>query len=328
MRIPKISYLFISALLLSVSCSKDSETDSDKENSQAGGPDSENPETGKPETGNANKAKAQQLYADYYKASQNTESDISWTGSVPECRPGTVPQETLEKIFLRLSYFRKAVGLNNGIANNTTKSEKAQKAALMTHANGTLEHYPPSDWKCFTADGDEAAGKSLLTTTKNAAAIDSYIRDQGSDNYPVGHRRWLLWPRLQEIGVGNTSSYNAMWVIGNPGTRPADTPEFIAWPPQGYLPKQLAYPRWSFSIAKADFENTEISMRVKNGENIALEIEELTGIYGDNTIVWGPDVNTNALTEDTTYTISLNNVVIEGSLKDFEYEVTLFDVSQ
>ncbi|MGB6153168.1 MAG: CAP domain-containing protein [Pricia sp.] len=327
MRIPKFSYLFISALLLSASCSKDSETDSDSENAQ-GGTDTENPETGKPETGNADKAKAQQLYADYYMASQNTESDISWTGSVPDCQAGTVPQETMDKIFLRLSYFRKAVGLNNNVVNNTTKSEKAQKAALMMHANGTLDHFPPDNWNCFTADGKEGAGNSLLTSTKNAAAIDSYIRDQGSENYPVGHRRWLLWPRLQEIGVGNTSSYNAVWVLGNPGSRPADTPEFIAWPPQGYLPKQLAYPRWSFSIDKAEFEDTKISMRVKDGANIPVEIEELTGIYGDNTIVWRPDVNINTLTEDTTYIVSLSDVSIDGNATDFEYEVSLFDVNQ
>lgn len=326
MRIPKIFFLFISALMLSTSCSKDAQSDNDEDNSQGNGPDTENPESGKPETGNADKAKAQQLYADYYMASQNTSSDVSWTGNEPDCQAGTVPQETIDKIFLRLSYFRKAVGLNNEIDNNTSKSEKAQKAALMMHANGTLSHDPPDNWKCFSVDGKEGAGNSLLTSTKNAAAIDSYIQDQGNDNYPVGHRRWLLWPRLQEVGVGNTSSYNAVWVLGNPGTRPADTPEFIAWPPQGHLPKQLAYARWSFSIAKADFTNTEISMKVKDGNNVSLEVEELTGIYGDNTIVWMPDVNTNTITDDTTYIVSLKKVDIDGSLKDFEYEVVLFEV--
>lgn len=327
MRIPKFSYLILSALFLSVSCSKDSAADN-QDNSQTDGTDTENPETGKPETGKADRAKAKQLYADYYNASRDTGSEISWTGSEPDCLPGSVPQDTKDKIFLRLSYFRKAVGLNNAIAENTSKSEKAQKAALMMHANGILDHFPPDDWKCFSADGKEGAANSLLTSTRNAGAIDSYIQDQGGDNFPVGHRRWLLWPRLQEIGVGNTSSYNAVWVLGNPGTRPADAPEFIAWPPQGYLPKQMAYPRWSFSIAKADFGDTEISMRVKNGENIALEVEELTGIYGDNTIVWKPELNPNTLTEDTSYVISLNKVGIDGDSQDFEYEVVLFDVDK
>ena len=328
MRIPKFSMLFISAIVLTMSCNKDSESNSLQDDSQTDGTDSENSETGKSETANADKEKAQQLYADYYLASQSSNTDISWTGNVPECQPGTVPQETLDKIFLRILYYRNAVGLNNDISNDTTKSEKAQKAALMMHANGALDHFPPDDWKCFSTDGKEGAASSLLTSTKNAAAIDSYIQDQGDENYPAGHRRWLLWPRLQEIGVGNTSSYNAIWVLGNPGTSPEDAPEFIAWPPAGYLPKTLAYNRWSFSIAQADFADTKISMKIKDGENISLEIEELTGIYGDNTIVWRPDINVNILTEDTTYIVTLSGVNIDGERNDFKYEVVLFDVTQ
>ncbi|HEA20438.1 hypothetical protein LCGC14_1775200 [marine sediment metagenome] len=326
MRHPKITYLLAAALIVLLSCNKDSATDNEQIDFQD--TDTESPESAKPNSGNADRAMAQQLYIDYYKASTNINTDISWTGSVPDCTAGSVPQVTMDKIFLRLSYFRKAVGLNNSVANNLLKSEKAQKAALMMHANGTLNHFPPNDWKCFTVDGEEAAGNSLLTSTKNAEAIDSYMRDQGDDNYPVGHRRWLLWPELQEIGIGNTSSYNAIWVLGNPGTRLEDTPEFIAWPPQGFLPKQLAYSRWSFSIAKADFRETQISMNIKNGRSIAVEVEELTGIYGDNTIVWKPDVNVNTLTEDTTYVVSLENVILDGIVKDFDYEVTLFDVDQ
>ncbi|WP_373516484.1 CAP domain-containing protein [Pricia sp.] len=326
MRIPKLSHILISTVLLSVSCSKDS--DNEPNNPQTDGPDTENPETGKPETGEAERAKAKQLYADYYEASRDTGSEVSWTGNEPNCQPGTIPQDTRDKIFLRLSYFRKAVGLNNEIAENSSKSEKAQKAALMMHANGTLSHEPPNDWKCFSEDGKQAAQNSVLTSTRNAGAIDSYMRDQGQENYPVGHRRWLLWPRLQEIGVGNTSSYNAVWVLGNPGERPADAPEFIAWPPKGYLPKQLAYSRWSFSIAKTDFARTEISMTTKTGENIGLETEQLKDGFGDGTIVWRPSVDTNSLAEDTAFIISLKNVDVDGETKNFEYEVVLFDVTR
>ncbi len=321
MRISKFSYLFLSAFVLAVSCSKentlengDSTTDID--------------ETTDKTIDEKSRSAAKKLYTDYYMASSASTSDVSWTGNEPACDPGSVPQATKDKIFMRLSYFRKAVGLNNEIAENSSKSDKAQKAALMMHANGTLNHNPPNNWKCFSSDGEQGAENSLLTSTKNADAIDSYMRDQGSDNFPVGHRRWLLWPKLQEIGVGNTSSYNAVWVLGNPGTRPADTPEFIAWPPQGHLPKQLAYPRWSFSIAMADFTETKISMKVKNGDDVSLEIEELTGIYGDNTIVWKPAINMNTLSEDTGYVVSINNVGIGGEIKNFEYEVVLFNVNE
>lgn len=192
----KFFFLFISAILLSVSCSKESAADNEQDIPQTDGLGTEKPDVGKAEADKANRAKAKQLYTDYYVSLHASTSDLSWTGNEPSCDAGSVPQATKDKIFMRLSYFRKAVGLNNEITENSSKSEKAQKAALMMHANGTLDHFSPNDWKCFSTDGKEGAGNSLLTSTKNAAAIDSYIRDQGSDNYPVGHRRWLLWPRL------------------------------------------------------------------------------------------------------------------------------------
>ena len=273
------------------------------------------------------RAEAKKLYEDYYLASSNTTSDVSWTGDEQTCDPGTVPESIKAKILMRLQYFRKAAGLNNTIEERISKSEKSQQAALMMHANGTLNHFPPESWNCFTNDGKEAAANALLTSTKNSASIDSYIRDQGNENYPVGHRRWLLWPRLQEIGIGNTSRYNAIWVIGNPGNVPEDAPDFIAWPPEGYLPANLVYSRWSFSIANADFSDTKIEMRAANGNSIPVQIEELTGIYGDNTIVWVPEIDNNP-TEDRTYSITIKNVLIDSEPQEFQYDVTIFDPNQ
>jgi len=309
----------MAVILLTFSCSKENSIDNDGSQS----PDTDN--TTDKTVDEASRSAAVQLYEDYYVSSSASASDVSWTGSEPDCQPGEVPQETMDKIFMRLLYFRKAAGLHNNIAENSSKSEKAQRAALMMHANGTLDHDPPTDWKCYSQAGDEGAGNSLLASTRNADAIDTYIRDRGNENYPVGHRRWLLWPKLQEIGVGNTSSYNAIWVLGNSGEPPSDAPEFIAWPPPGYLPKQLAYARWSFSIAKADFERTEITMTTDTGENIAMETEELTGIYGDNTIVWKPEINISTLSEDTTFMVQVNNVGIAGEMRDFAYKTVLFD---
>jgi len=268
---------------------------------------------------------AKKLYTDYYIASKTESVDVSWSGNEPSCDPGAVPQKTIDKIVMRIEYFRRAAGLTNSILENKTKSEKAQHAALMMKSNGTLNHSPPDSWKCYTEAGKSGAGNSLLTQSKNAEAIDSYMRDAGSANGPVGHRRWLLWPKLQEIGIGNTNTTNAIWVLGNAGTPPSDAPEFISWPPKGYAPKQLAHQRWSFSIANADFTATSVSMKNQNNQSVELTIEELNNSYGDRTIVWVPSINTNALMEDTVFTVSIENVGIGNALKNFDYEVILFD---
>ena len=276
---------------------------------------------------NSARVEAIKLYQDFYLASSTSTSTELWTGHEPSCNPGTTPQTIKDKIFLRLDYYRKAAGLNNTLTENNLKSAKSQDAALMMHANGSLNHFPPNSWKCFTDAGKEAAANSLLTSISGAAAIDSYIRDQGAENAPVGHRRWLLWPRLQEMGIGNTNRYNALWVIGNAGTAPADAPDFIAWPPEGFVPKQVVYPRWSFSIANADFSTTTVRMKYKNGGTVSLQTEDLSEAFADNTIVWQPDLNLINIDSDTTFVVTLNSVVINGEETDFEYEVVVFDAS-
>ncbi len=320
--------LFFSLLLVLASCETDATVDAIVDEIEEEGQTEEEGETEEESGTTTARVAAKKLYEDYYLGSKSETGDVAWTGDEPSCNAGNVPQEMMDKIFDRLNYFRKAVGLNNTVSENATKSEKAQAAALMMDANNKLDHFPPDSWKCYSADGSEAAGKSLLTTARNAESVDSYMRDAGSNNGPVGHRRWLLWPRLQEIGVGNTAQANAIWVIGNAGSTPADAPEFISWPPKGYSPQQLAYPRWSFSIAGADFSNAQISMKDAAGNSISLQVEDLDPNYGDPTIVWVPDgIMTNSQ-EDTVYTVNLQDVAVSGEMTSFEYEVVLFDVNR
>jgi len=310
-------FLFsLSLIFLFISCSEDALEQDDIQQIE---PEQEIP------VDNVSRLEAKNLYIDYYLVSQTSGSDLSWTGDESSCNPGNVPELTKSKILQRLDYYRKAAGLNNIISENISKTNKAQMAALIMNANNQLDHDPPSSWKCYSNEGKEGAGNSLLTMTKNAEAIDSYIRDQGADNGPVGHRRWLLWPRLQEIGIGNTNRSNAIWVLGNAGTPPSDAPEFVSWPPKGYVPDRLVFPRWSFSIAGANFSSTTISMQDANNNAINLQIEALSNSYGDPTIVWIPESIITNVTADTSYKITLKDVDLNGVLTDYSYQVTLFD---
>jgi hypothetical protein len=301
--------LFLSGCLL-VSCSKDGSTTEDPE---------------KIPVNNVSRQVAKELYEDFYTPSISGGDDISWTGDEATCEAGNIPQETKDKIFMRLAYYRKAAGLHNDMDENASKSDKAQQAAMMMKANNQLEHSPPNSWKCYSAAGKDGAGSSLLTRSKNAEALDSYIRDQGSKNGPVGHRRWLLWPKLQEIGIGNTDSSNAIWVLGNTGVPLESAPEFIAWPPEGYIPDTMVSPRWSFSIADADFTATRDTMKDQNGAPINLQLEALDNQFGDRTIVWVPQGISKNVSEDTNYIVTLEDVGVDGTVRNYAYTVILFD---
>lgn len=271
-----------------------------------------------------NKTAIQKLYTEEYIASILT--DIGWTGNAANCTTGNTPTATQNKVLQRVNFYRKLVGFPGNVVLNNTKSQKCMQAALISKANNSLSHAPPASWSCYTIDGREASGKSNLSLgSAGSRAIDAYIKDAGSGNYFVGHRRWVLYPKLTEIGTGDTDRSNALWVIGNFGSVPDNMPEFIAYPPKGFMPQDLVYDRWSFSIPAADFSNATVTMTDAAGKTINVNTEQLKNGFGDRTIVWVPEEINTQSANDITYKVNISGVKLStGETKDFSYEVTLF----
>src|SRR5690606_16792170 len=93
---------------------------------------------------------------------------------------------------------------------------------------------------------------------------------------------WILLPQLRVMGTGDVpgsetfNPANALWVVDKSvhDPRPQTREPFVAWPPPGYVPYRVVYPRWSFSYAGADFSHTTVHM-AQNGEEVAVEVEPL-----------------------------------------------------
>jgi len=282
------------------------------------------------------------LYHEVYMASQNYAAIHGWTGDVAARDAGTTSASFKEDVRRRVNYFRAMAGLPANITFDETKSAKAQKAALIMSHQGALSHYPATDFPdnpCLSADGEEAAANgNLALGSYGPGAIDQLMEDDGDNNAVVGHRRWLLYSRAQEMGTGDIpiespaspySSANCVWVIGNFAATPA-TPPQIAWPPAGYVPYHLApasnidYPRWSFSYPGANFSAATVTMS-QGATNIPVVKESVGTGYGDNTLAWRPDgIPSDAPASDTTYTVNITG--ISGApFTSRTYQVTLID---
>jgi len=171
------------------------------------------------------------FYHEVYRASEGYETRIAWTGDVASCLAGDISEVFRDDTRRRINYYRALVGLPANITFNPVKSAKAQAAALIYAANQGLSHFPIRDfpqWSCLSADGDDAGQHgNIALGTFGPGSVDAYIRDNGGNNAAVGHRRWLLYPPAVEMGSGSIppgpygSSANAIWVIGDFGSRPA-----------------------------------------------------------------------------------------------------------
>ncbi|MDF3821269.1 ankyrin repeat domain-containing protein [Leptospira sp. 96542] len=291
-------------------------------------PESKLPETSKKsrmfyDLNHGDKTSVLQFYKEFYLKSGRIPN--GWTGNTKTCQAGENTSEYNDATLQRINYYRMMAGLSPISSFVEEFNQKAIRSSLIMEAQGSLSHYPTSGWHCFSEAGKEAAGKSNLALEAGAASIDSYILDPGASNYFVGHRRWILFPSLATMGTGSTKNANSLWVMGERSESNAKVP-FVAWPPEGYVPVDLfldANYRWSFSVAKADFSKTKISM-TSNGKTFSVIKEKSASGFGDNTIVWRTNLRLNQNDNDQKVKVTLENVIVSGETKSYSYDVIFF----
>jgi hypothetical protein len=287
----------------------------------------------------SSREEVRQFYRGIYAASDDV--PMGWTGSYTTGAAGDTLAAYKEAVALRINFFRALVGVPAAVSLSPTFSAKAQQAALMMSANQALSHFPPNSWTFFTADGAEAAANSNIALgNAGPDAVTAYMNDNGGNNAAVGHRRWIIYPQTRTMGTGDVPGNgasllpaNAVWIFDDLfGTaRPATRTTAVTYPPAGYVPHTLVWPRWSFSHPGASFTNATVSM-TRNGQAISAAPEPLSTGAGEPTFVWvydGQDTDAGLAharpLADTTYTVSLSNVVIGGASQNFTYNVTVFD---
>ncbi|MCW2782394.1 MAG: hypothetical protein JWR35_2843 [Marmoricola sp.] len=215
---------------------------------------------------------------------------VSWTGSIFGCQPGTNSGASDAAALTEINYIR---SLNHlaPVTFNSNLSAHARSAALMMAANHTLDHNPPSSWKCWSSAGATSASQSDLAMSEPAItsgmAISLYMDDDGSSNVAVGHRRWILYPFTTTMGIGSTDTTNALTVVGptDPG-RP--NPAWVSWPSAGAFPVAMEpNGRWSLSSGDSRTKFGKSVVRVyRAGQRVPIHQWPVTNHYGMPTIVW------------------------------------------
>lgn len=213
-----------------------------------------------------------------------------WTGSVSGCRPGSNSSTSIRATQQAINFVRSLNGL--GPVNiSPWMSRRAMQTALMMDANDRLSHYPTRSWRCHTWAGDVTAAKSNIALSYPQVTagrlIDMYMDDRGWANTAVGHRRWILYPFTVAMGLGSTTTANALTVVG-PTSRSRPNPRWTSWPSHGYFPGPLEPAgRWSLSsgIRSEDFSRAVVRVW-KNGNRIYPRKYRVHNGYGMPTIVW------------------------------------------
>jgi hypothetical protein len=159
-------------------------------------------------------------------------SEGTWTGDADTCAPGDVTEPGRSNALKILNLYRFLAEMPE-VTTEAVRNTKAQECALMQSVNGGLSHTPPTTWKCYTAGGSEASGKSNISSGKGVTSMDIYMTDRNVAQ--MGHRRWVLANSLGPVGLGSATA-SCFWNLD--GTGKAGKP-FVAWPPIGPVPADV-----------------------------------------------------------------------------------------
>jgi hypothetical protein len=290
----------------------------------------------------ASREEVRVFYNSVYSASVGV--PIGWTGAVNGCNPGTISQAYLDATLLRVNFYRALAGVPTGIVFSNAFNTKVQATALLMSANNNLDHAPPANWTCWTTEAADGAGKANLNLgSAGPDAVDSWMGDAGANNTATGHRRWVTYAPQLVMGSGsvpastfnnvNFVSASALYVFGPTASpRPATREPFVSWPPKGFIPYPVVFHRWSFSYPGADFTGANVAIQ-RGGTNVPVLVQSRTeNGFGDNTIIWVPnnlDPNTGDAwakpSADDPWTVTVSNVLTNGTPASFTYTVTIFD---
>lgn len=229
---------------------------------------------------------------------------FQWNGNTIKCDAGRVDLSVHQKVEDRVNYFRRNAGVPE-IYLDPELNDWCQKAALMMESNRKLDHEPKRAWRCYSDEGATAARYSLLTQGANTTmAVTSFFAD--NQNPSVGNRRWMLYPNSMSLGHGSTENYCVLWALDDSGT--VDTnlykEQFISWPPEGIIPKMMAFRYWSFSLDQ-DLKGAKVVMKEGNTVIPVKMVDQVPG-YGLPTIVWETEIDPRTFQEDHTYTITVS----------------------
>lgn len=281
---------------------------------------------------------SRQFYRAVFAGSEGV--PMGYTGDTVAGRAGDTSLAYKEAVRLRINFFRAFAGLPGEIQFNAVFNAKCQQAALLASLNNAISHTPASSSLGYTAEAGEAAGKSNLSlASAGPEAILDYMLDAGAGNKDVGHRRWVLYPQTREMGtgdvptVGTFNSANAQWILdaNAAGPRPATRQPYVAWPPAGYVPYRLVFPRWSFAVAGASFSQAFVTVK-RDGVPVKVAVGSVLVGYGENTITWTIDGQDPAArvtlarpAADVTFAVEITNVLVGGVSQSYRYTVTAFD---
>ncbi len=211
----------------------------------------------------------------------------TWSAGATQCAAGSLPEAPRQASIAWVNLYRAMAGLAP-VAEAAADRAGAQGCAVMLERNGQLSHTPAATWACATDAARATAARSNLSGNPGFPmspwnAVRGWIDESRDLSGTLGHRRWLLSPELHTVSYGQTGSF-ACLSLGL-GSRVANAPQWVSWPPAGWVPTALMGTIWSFSKPGVSAPGTTVQV-TRDGAAVAMAASAQRAGIGDDTVSW------------------------------------------
>lgn len=295
-------------------------------------------------------------------APKGTDGIFEIEPDVPNCEPGKLSMDYQKRFVRRFNQIRAQHELPP-VAITESELEPTQEAALAIVANAQISHGTSPNSLCYTEEANRSSIESLLLVSAGNEVGDPQDPDrvlrawlQDLTQQDLGHRRWMLDPFVVKVAYGFVMGeaqvefqYSpvigaTLDVIDNVEPNIDGSPDFVAYPYELY-PSHLFAKEGDFSFSvipdlsgrlvnagKVSFVNASVTVQ-KDGEPMTVTNQRFyeTHVMGDiaigdkiigvpNVLIW----KVGGLEDNTRYTVTIADVLVEGESRDYEYTFTLF----
>lgn len=279
----------------------------------------------------------------------------------PPYKIGKLHPDYIKQGVKTANFYRYMSGLPMNLIDTEELNSLSQYGAVVLAKTGYLTHYPirPNDVpKDFFEQGYESTSTSNLAqmwfdseANQLSYSVDMYMVDSDSSNISrVGHRMWVLSPKISQIGFGLAKGgdygFSPMNVTRSYERKSKIAYNYFAYPGTGYYPKEYFSENnaWSISLNPNVFgveENTNLTVDLirksdgqtwhfKNGEDDDVTKDKYfnisSGYGGVHAIIFRPD-NLGYIHNNEKFNVIVKGLVdVSGNELPIEYTTEFFDL--
>lgn len=245
---------------------------------------------------------------------------------------GKLSESTQTSAINMINQMRYIAGVSSNITLDEGYNEKCQAGSLVNAVNNDLSHTPekPADMSdelySLGYSGTNSSNIASGYTGLSRAVVYGWMADEDESNIPyLGHRNWLLNPKMGKTGLGAVGKYSSMYSIDYSGS---GTQSGVVWPAQT-MPLEYFktnYP-WSFNLYGSALAKNRVSVslvREADSRTWNFSSGSADGYFGINAgcVIFRPDGITSFASDDVFHVVIKNGTNVLA-----QYDVNFFSLN-